>query len=293
MTTYSLTQVEALTGIRANTLRVWERRYNFMLPDRTKTNIRYYSDEQLRKLLNISILIKNGYRISKLSKMSDDDIHGLVNELSKSSSLQVEENILALTATMLEMNESAFDTIFQIYVFQNGFLSAVTELLYPFLQHIGVLWTTNKAVPAQEHFITNLIRQKIISAIEALPNPSGNAKRILLFLLEGENHDIGLLLANFIAKDLGWKVYYLGQNVPSENIKATVEIVKPELMMTMFITPRHKKMNLVIQPILDETGLPLIVSGNRDHLHNIELLKNVIYISQPKELSTFLSTFRK
>jgi MerR family transcriptional regulator, light-induced transcriptional regulator len=216
MSSYSVAQVETLTGIKAHTLRVWERRYNFLHPKRTSTNIRYYSDEQLRKLLNIGILVRHGYRISQLDQMSDDEINALITEILANPSEENGNEIKGLTLSMLSMNEEEFDKIFSRQLMHKGLLSTITDLIYPFLRHVGVLWSTKKAMPAQEHFISNLIRQKIISAIENLPLAPAAAPAILLFLLEGEDHEIGLLLATYIAKDLGWRVCYLGQNVPAQ-----------------------------------------------------------------------------
>ncbi len=292
MDTYTVTQVETLTGIKAPTLRIWERRYDFPRPMRTPTNIRYYSDAQLRKLLNISILLKNGYRISGLSKMPDAEIHGLVYEILANPSARGKSYIYALTGAMLEMNEEAFNRVFQAYCQKKGLLTTMDRLIYPFLRHVGLLWVTNKAFPAQEHFISNLIRQKIVSAIENLPDVDVDAPTILLFLPEDEYHDIGLLLANYIAKNLGWKVYYLGQNVPSLNIKPAVEIIKPQLMMTIFITPKPVKADALAKAIVDDTGIPLLVSGNPDYLQNFEWIEKTIYISNPIALGAYLKDFK-
>ncbi|MTI30746.1 MerR family transcriptional regulator [Xanthovirga aplysinae] len=294
MGNYSMVQVESLTGIKAHTLRVWERRYNFLRPMRTKTNIRYYSDEQLRKLLNISILIKNGFRISKLSKMPDEEIHERVNEVLKNPLVEhIEEEVRALSLSMLELNEAAFNHIYQTHVLRKGLFATVTQLIYPFLDHVGVLWTTSKTVPAQEHFISSLIRQKIIAAIETLPIPVHEAPSILLFLLEKEDHEIGLLLANFIAKDLGWKVYNLGPKVPVENIKTVVEIAKPQLMLTMFTTSWVGQIEELLNIIRKEVNIPLLVSGNPELLKETSLPDEITLLKKPDDLISFLSRSKK
>mgnify|MGYP000032370739 FL=1 len=186
MITYSVAQVEALTGIKAHTLRIWERRYDFLEPARTPTNIRYYSDEQLKKLLNFGILVRNGYRVSKLNKMTDEQVYEEVAKVLADPGSERSDEMKGLTLAMLEMNEEDFDDIFERQVIRKGFFRTITETIYPFLQYVGVLWTTNKAMIAQEHYMSNLIRQKLIAAIERLTIPPKEAPSIVFFLLEGE-----------------------------------------------------------------------------------------------------------
>lgn len=287
MDTYSMAQMETLTGIKAHTLRIWERRYGFPHPNRTETNIRFYSDEQLKKLLNVSILLNNGYRISKLSQMSDDEVHQKVSSIVTSTDANTQGDIQALILAMLEMDEKAFNKIFNAYVIRKGLMGTVIDLIYPFLMQIGVLWITNKTTPAQEHFISNLIRQKIIAAIDMLPDPDPSAPGIALFLLEGEDHEIGLLLAYFIAKELGWRVYYLGQNVPSENIKDVVRIGNVKLMMTMVVIPTDK-LEASVQRVLKETNCPLLLSGNIELVEKLKDYKNLAFVDKPERLVSLL-----
>ena len=164
MNTFSMSQVEVLTGIKSHTLRMWERRYSFLKPQRTQTNIRYYSDAELRRLINISILINNGYKISKIDKLSEHELHTIVIELNSHSSSKFDDDINRLSLCMIEMNEDSFSAIFQRHVNRHGLLSTVMNLIYPFLGHAGILWIANKTIPAQEHFMSNLIRQKQFSA---------------------------------------------------------------------------------------------------------------------------------
>ena len=112
MVTYSVAQVEALTGIKAHTLRIWERRYDFLSPERTPTNIRYYSDVQLKKLLNFGILVRNGYRVSKLNKMSSEEVYEAVAKVLADPGSETTDEMKGLTLSMLEMNEEDFDDIF-------------------------------------------------------------------------------------------------------------------------------------------------------------------------------------
>lgn len=291
--TYSIAQAERLTGIKAHTLRIWERRYDFLVPERTETNIRYFSDAQLRKLLNVSILLKNNYRISSIAGMSDDSINTMVGDILCQEGTENEEIIKALILAMLEMEETEFNRVFNRLVLRSGLLHTVTHVVYPFLAQVGVLWGTNKVLPAQEHFASNLIRQKIISAIETLAQPARNAPKIIFFLLENESHEIGLLLGAFIAKDLGWRVYYLGQNVPSPDIEMTVELLDPDLLMTMFLAPRHNKSDKTLCRLIEDHKIPLLYSGNQTYLPcNLPSAFHVP-IHSPQELISYLQEFKQ
>ena len=291
MITYSVAQVEALSGIKAHTLRIWERRYGFLKPMRTPTNIRYYTDDQLKKLLNFGILVRNGYRVSKLEKMSDDEIFEAVTGILADPDSEDMDEVKALTLAMLEMNEEEFDNIFERQVIRKGFLKTITEMIYPFLQYVGVLWNTNKAMIAQEHFVSNLIRQKIVTAIERLSIPPKGAPAIVLFLLEGEEHELGLLLANFIAKERGWKTYYLGQGVPVVNVRKVVDLIEPDLLMSMFITPKPHKMNQFVESVIGDSKVPFVVSGNEDNMHALEDYDYLIRISSPHDFIEQLDHF--
>ncbi|MCX7551710.1 MerR family transcriptional regulator [Xanthomarina sp. F2636L] len=282
MSTYSMAQIVALTGVKAHTLRKWETRYSFLEPERTDTNIRYYTDSQLKKLMNIGILTRKGYRISKIDKMSEKDIHDLItNSISDNSQ---EDEISALIIATLEMDEVVFNRILNSYIKEKGLLVATIQLIYPFLNQVGVLWGINKVMPAQEHFISNLIKKKMFSAIDALPYPEKNSPVILMFLTENEHHEIGLLLAYYMARDMGWKVYYLGQNVPTENIKQVIEVVNPKRMLSMFITPSTEPITVKLDAILKQTEVPLLVSGNPEVIEDIMDDKRIIYISHPEDL---------
>lgn len=290
MSTYSVAQVENLTGIKAHTLRIWERRYGFLSPMRTDTNIRYYSDEQLKKLLNIGILTRHGYRISKIDKMSDEELNLIVSEILERPTDDSHDDIHALTICMLEFDEDKFEKIFNQQIMRRGLVTSLLDVIYPFLNHVGVLWGTNKAIPAQEHFISNLIRQKIIAAIENLPSPRPNAKRLVMFLLDGEDHEIGLLLGAYIAKEAGFRVYYLGQNVPSNNIDMIQDPINPDVLMTMFIAPSKERSQALLKHLKASTDLPILIAGSQFNLEDLESDDQVSIIETPYQ---FLGTLKE
>jgi len=293
MSTYSMAQVEALSGIKAHTLRIWERRYNFLNPSRTQSNIRFFSDLQLIQLVNFGILLRNGHKISKVEKMPQDQIHELVDQILSLTKVNVDnkgkEDIQSLTLAMLAMDEMKFNEIFNAHIIRKGLLGTVRDLIYPFLHHIGILWNTQKTMPAQEHFISCLIRKKIISAIDMIPHPPVQAKKIIFFLLEDEHHEIGILLASFIAAERGYKVYYLGQNVPSENIHEVLNITDADFIMSMFVAPKPVKSLIQIKNILRTTKVPFLISGNVQNFVSLLDNERLIYLKKPESLIDFLN----
>ena len=289
METYSTSQIEVLTGISAHKLRIWERRYSFLKPERTETNIRFYSPYQLTKLLNVSVLTRNGYRISKIDKMADEEIYECVTNILISDSSEHQDEINVLILHMVEYNEKEFNKIYQRSILRRGFLLTITDIIYPFLNQIGILWGTNKVIVSQEHFISNLIRQKIIAAIDTLPITIENAPSIALFLLDNEDHEIGLLLSYFIAKNLGWRVYYFGQRVPSDNIPVMVEKVSPDVMMTLIINPRSESEIAHIENIFSKMShIPFLISGGVFSKNIFKDCSQCNYIDGPHDFIDFL-----
>ena len=238
MAQYSIKELENLVGVKAHTIRIWEQRYQIVDPHRTDTNIRYYDDEHLKKLLNVSVLLSNGYKISKISGL---DKETLQRELFLCYSKELDNNheinegmIKSLIVAMIEYDENAFSFIFEQAHTKYGMEGAFIKVIYPFLHKIGVMWGMNELNPAQEHFISALLRQKIHSEIDKLPVPENPEKTFLLFLGEGEFHELGLLLANFMIKKAGNAVFYLGQNLPLNDLVEVSDKVKVDYLMTFF-----------------------------------------------------------
>lgn len=289
MTTYSVTQVEAISGISSHKLRIWERRYSFIKPNRTESNIRYYTDDDLKMLINIGVLSRNGFKISKIDKMSEQEIADKFMEIADDTKSSMEDEISSLVISTINLDEDLFNRVFLRQLAQKGFLATINELIYPFLSKVGLLWGTSKIIPAQEHFISNIIRQKIISAIDTLPSPSVGAPGILLFLFEGEMHELSLLLSSFITKSKGWKVYYLGQNVPLDNVIVTAKMLNIKLLMSMITTPRVEDLSNDIKLLSEEIDMPLLLSGNPENIPNINQIKNIVLVKNPEDLISKLT----
>ena len=159
---YSIKELEALTGIKAHTIRIWEKRHNLIQPERTDTNIRLYSDQDLKQILNVSILYSQGYKISKIAKLSTQEVSTLIDELASVDKPETDVFVDQFTVSMVDMDEIKFNRLLSQCILKYGFSEAMQEVIYPFLRKIGILWLSNKINPAQEHFISNLIRQKIV-----------------------------------------------------------------------------------------------------------------------------------
>lgn len=282
MATYSIAEVETLTGIQAHTLRIWERRYDIIKAKRTETKIRYYDDEQLKLLLNISILLNCGYRISKIDKLDKDEISDLVFESMNDNGAKTEGDIQGMVVSMLNLDEDLFNEIFDKYVDQYGILKTVEKLIYPFLFQVGLLWGTNRAMPAQEHFVSNLIRLKFFAEIEKLPAAKKKAGKLVLFMPEGEHHEIGVLLGNFLARKNGIKTYYLGTNVPAKDVITVLKTVKAEMALTVIVLWREEY-EKQLERIVTETNGRILVSGLPEN-HAFRDHSSFITVGSPTEL---------
>jgi len=264
MAFYSIKDLEKISGIKAHTIRIWERRYNLIEPQRTATNIRYYNDEDLKRILNVSILNQNGYKISKIAQMSDVQLRDRVIDLcldTHNSDVQIESLLVA----MLEMEESKFSNVLTNSIIKQGFESTVETILFPFLDRIGILWQAGTINPAQEHFISNLIRQKLIVAIDTeMQNFIPKAdKTIVFFLPENEMHEIGLLFYSWVARKEGYNVVYLGASVPTKDLNVVVEVRKADAMFTSFVSALKKEeLETLMNEIVDVIPkIPVFVMG--------------------------------
>lgn len=237
MGNYSIKDLEQLSGIKAHTLRIWEQRYGILEPKRTNTNIRYYDDEDLKLILNVSYLNRNGLKISKIASLSASEIHSRVKSVSDTSP-EFPNQIDALTIAMINLEEDRFDKIISTNTLQYGFEQTMLNIVYPFLGRIGILWQTGSIHPAHEHFISNLIRQKMIVAIDGQVNRTSAtpAKKYALFLPDGELHEMSLLFSAYIIKSRGHKVIYLGQSLPLEDLDLICDKYNPDYLLSVITT---------------------------------------------------------
>ncbi|WP_108425745.1 MerR family transcriptional regulator [Flagellimonas amoyensis] len=216
---FSIRDMENLSGIKAHTIRIWEKRYNLFDPERTDTNIRTYSLASLQKLLNVTLLYNNGYKISKIAKLEDSKIPALVKEIVAKNS-EKSHALNSLKLAMLNFDQSLFLKTYNNLMEDRTFTDIFNKVFIPLLNELGLLWQTNTISPAHEHFISNLIKQKIYIHTEQLQieEPTRKDKVYVLFLPENEIHEIGLLYINYQIALRGYKTIYLGQTMPIENL---------------------------------------------------------------------------
>jgi DNA-binding transcriptional MerR regulator len=231
MNAFTIKDLENLSGIKAHTIRIWEQRYSFLSPQRTETNIRYYSNEELQTILNIALLNKYGYKISHINKMSAAEISRKILELDQAEARQ-ERLVNELIKAMVEIKMDIFEMHIENYIRQNGIEKAIIRIIFPFLERIGILWLTNHINPAQEHLVSNLIRQKLIVGIDHVKPALQRNITALLFLPENEHHELGLLFICYLLKSHGIQVLYLGANVPLRDVISVANLKNPDFLYT-------------------------------------------------------------
>lgn len=280
MSAFTIKDLENLSGIKAHTIRMWEQRYNLLKPQRSCTNIRYYSNEELKTLLNIALLNKYGYKISHIDKMCQEEMCQKILSLQDTEAMQ-EMVVNELVQDMVELQTDKFEKTLGKYICSFGIESGVKEIIFPFLEKIGILWQTGHIMPAQEHFVTNIIRQKLIVAIDGLDGRS-DGKTCLLFLPEKEYHEMGLLFLYYLLKKQGLRVIYLGANVPMNDVESIVNTMKPEMAFVHLISSfQHASMEKLMKGIEQRiSSCRTIISGyptqeyNRDIPPGIELKRS-------------------
>ena len=229
MSSFTIKDLENLSGIKAHTLRIWEQRYKFLKPSRTFTNIRYYSNDELKTILNIALLNKYGYKISHIDKMNEQEIREKIISLNQAEARQ-ERMINDLIKNMINLDMDCFEQTLNKFIQAKGIEKAITQIIFPFLQRIGILWLTNHINPAQEHVVSNIIRQKLIVGIESVNPVLKIEKSFLLFLPEGEYHELGLLFMYYILKSRGVNVIYLGSSIPLNDVLYVANLKKPDYL---------------------------------------------------------------
>lgn len=291
MTKFTIKDIENLSGIKAHTIRIWEQRYSFIKPSRTDTNIRYYSNEDLKTILNISILNRYGYKISHINKMSATDMLSRVAELNNANAQQ-ERTVNTLIELMVDMDVLGFEKFLDKQIAAAGIEKTITRIIFPFFERIGILWQTGNVNPAQEHLITNVIRQKIIVGIDHAKPLLKLNKTFLLFLPEKEFHEMGLLLVYFLLKKRGIEVFYIGANVPLQDAAFVAEVKKPDFIYTHLtsLSPGFNFEKFITLASGKLHSSKLIISGYPTQGYKKPLPKNVQFKHSLTELLEFVSS---
>ena len=295
MAIYSIKDLEELSGIKAHTIRIWEKRYGIIIPDRTTTNIRLYSDEDLKKILNISILNRHGLKISSLAKLSQGELREKVIHISQETT-DAEIQTENLTIAMLDLDERKFDKILSNSIIKLGFEETITRVMHPFFEKIGLLWQTGSINPAQEHFVSNLFRQKLLVAIDGQELVDKDySQTFILFLHEHELHELGLLFYSYILRKNGFRVIYLGQSVPDSNLERIIQIKPAKYFLTSFTKGiTEKDLKEYLEKLSDTFPEQVILyAGSQSEKSDDKLRDNLVKIKSQKHFHEFIGNIRQ
>ena len=294
MGTFSIKDIESVSGIKCHTLRVWEQRYNILSPKRTETNIRYYDDEDLKLILNISILNKYGYKISDISKMKSEEIGEVILKISSNKN-EYSCQIKSLVQTMMVFDEKEFHKILNATSQEFGLEKTMLKIVFPFMVEIGLLWQTGSIQPSHEHFVSNIIKQKLFVSIDDCKEDIvSNHKKFLLFLPENEKHSLGLLFANYVIRKRGHQVLYLGQEVPLKNLKEIFRESSPDYIFTILTS---SNLDIDIQKFVHTISecwenSTVILSGNQFVNSECTFPENTRLIKSPEEFISLVESIK-
>lgn len=291
MDAFSISQLGQYAGVKPHTIRAWEKRYSALKPARSKGNTRYYDGLQMRRVLNIVSLIDAGYKVSELCVLPDEQLARLVDNFYRTNGNETEEYFISqLIAAGMTYDEPYFDQIFSRCLNRYKLKQAYLLVLLPMLNRIGIMWRCNKASVAHEHFISNMLRQKLFSAVDSLPSPAPSSPKWLLFLPENEFHDIGLLLAYNLVRLSGQQAIYLGSDIPSQVLRSAVEEIQPDNLFVFLVNRNYP--GSINSYILDltrsfENGNIYIANQNCAHLAKAPGISRVRWL---KTVDDFTST---
>lgn len=291
MNAFTIKDLENLSGIKAHTIRIWEQRYSFLNPQRTETNIRYYSGDELKTVLNIALLNKYGFKISHIDKMSIAEMREKTLSLNQSQA-QIERMVNELISCMVDMKLDEFEMLLDGYIKNKGIEKTITQIIFPFLERIGILWITNHINPAQEHLVSNIIRQKLIMGIETCHAPLVQKKTVLVFLPEGEHHELGILFTNYLFKCRGIKVIYLGADMPFKDVEYVATCKKPDFLYSHLTSVSHnfnlEKFLVNVQNRIPE--FQVIISGALTQNYKKRIPSNVSFKKSLSEVMDYMTT---
>jgi DNA-binding transcriptional MerR regulator len=235
MAKYSIKDLESFTKIKAHTLRIWEQRYQLLNPERTETNIRYYSDKDLKKILNINLLYKNGLKISKIAELSEEELFERAADILLAEEVSTTDEMNRFVEMVMELDEFGIHQLLNKLVVNLGMVKTFSDVLVPLLEKIGTLWQVDAISISHEHFLSNLLREFFIVQIDKLPISRNARGKVVLFLREDEKHELSLLFYYWILKNKGYDCFYLGQSVPMNDLQAFLKEIKPDYLFTSLL----------------------------------------------------------
>ncbi|MGB4838581.1 MAG: MerR family transcriptional regulator [Saprospiraceae bacterium] len=290
MVAYSIKDLESLSGVKAHTLRIWEKRYGIIKPSRTDTNIRYYKEADLRNILNISLLNRKGIKISKIAGMSQDSIRQKVAEVSEVDSA-FEDQVDTLMLAMFELCETKFNIILDHQINSKGFEETMNDVVYPLLDKLSIMWEAGSIKSVHETFVSNIIRKKIIVQIDKLGRENCFTNvRCLIYLPENESHELSLLFLEYILLKNKAKVINLGTSVPLIDVLEGKNIFNAGYIFTLFNDSFSES---PLQPYLNELARnspdqQVIISGFQTTSQDLDLPPNVMIVNSIEQMKTFI-----
>jgi DNA-binding transcriptional MerR regulator len=293
MIQYSIKDLEKLTGIKAHTIRIWEKRYDIVNPHRTSTNIRFYTDMDLKKVMNVASLVRYGMKISSLSGLTYEELNEKIVDMyyqPNGFNTHIDQLIVAMT----DLDDKKFNIILSNATLDKGFEKTIIEVIFPFMERLGLLWQTGNINTAHERFVMNILRQKLIVAIDGLYyQPDANSKLFVMFLPKDEFHEIELLFFRYIIRKSGHKIVYLGQSIPILDLKEIISIKNPDFLFTCINLPQPEvelKMYLSKLSVLFPFQT-IFVAGKQISCTNESLPKNVQKINSASDFKAIIEKF--
>ncbi|NDE09620.1 MAG: MerR family transcriptional regulator [Chitinophagia bacterium] len=287
---FTIKDLENISGIKAHTIRIWEQRYEFLKPNRTDTNIRTYTNQDLKRVLNIALLNKYGFKISHIDKMNEGEREEKIRSLSDQKA-QNERVVNDLVKFMIDVQVEKIDQVLENHISLTGVEQTITQIIFPFMEKIGILWVTNHINPAQEHLVSNLIRQKLIVGIDKLVIDDKTNKSALLFLPEGEFHELGLLFVCYLLKRKGIYPFYLGANMPIKDVQYLVDFKKPDFIYSHLTSVGKNfsfdKFLLEIKQRLNNT--PVVLSGLLANTYEKKIPQHIQFKKTLAEVMDFIA----
>jgi DNA-binding transcriptional MerR regulator len=287
---YSISELAALSGIKAHTIRIWEQRYGLLNPKRSDTQIRYYSDQDLKQLMNISLLNRKGVKISKIALLENTEMLQQVSDIETNHythSVVIDQ----LVKCMISFDEMQFEKTFNKAILQFGFQSVMLDIIYPYLEKIGLLWLTGNINPAQEHFICNLVRQKLIVAIDGIvSNYHANTKKLVLFLPAHELHELSLLFYCYYLKQQNHQIIYLGANLPNIDLQPIIDVYQPDVVMTALTSSLYIKnsKNLIEETAKKNPSILFKIAGTQAFQLSKSTLPNISCFTSLNDVLRFV-----
>jgi len=278
MSIYSIKDLEHLSGIKAHTIRIWEKRFGLLDPNRSDTNIRSYSDNDVRRILNVAMLVKSGFKISNVASFDEAKLQAEVIRINKNAN-DPDKDIDQLLFYTVNLDTFGFETMIDKIVGEFGFSKTIQQVVFPFFERIGILWQTGSIFTAHEHFVSNLIRNRLI--VEASKFESNQeSKSALFFLPENEWHELGLLYFNFLAAQAGFRCVYLGQSLPFEDLSNLLTANKYDFVCTSFVHAIDKpELDLYLANLsLVFNQNKILIAGRQIAIHKPKLPSNVVVI---------------